>query len=96
MSALDRKLLRDLWHIKGVAVAIALVIGAGLAMFVMSLGTVSSLEQTRSAYYERYRFADIFASVKRAPERLATRIEGIPGNASMDSSNTPAPRCVSV
>ena len=85
MSALDRKLLRDLWHIKGVAVAIALVIGAGLAMFVMSLGAVSSLEQTRSAYYERYRFADIFASVKRAPERLARRIEGIPGVKSVDT-----------
>lgn len=85
MSALDRKLLRDLWHIRGIAAAIAVVIGAGLAVFVMSLGAVSSLDQTRIAYYERYRFADIFASVKRAPEHLTARIERIPGVKSVET-----------
>jgi len=79
MSALDRKLLRDLWHIRGIALAIALVIGAGLATFVMSLGAVNSLAETRTAYYERYRFADVFAQVKRAPQRLMAHIENIPG-----------------
>ncbi len=33
MRPLDRKLLRDLNHIKGQAIAISLVIGAGVAMF---------------------------------------------------------------
>lgn len=79
MSALDRKLLRDLWHIRGIALAIALVIGAGLATFVMSLGAVNSLDETRTAYYERYRFADVFAQVKRAPRRLMAHIADIPG-----------------
>lgn len=79
MSALDRKLLRDLWHIRGIAMAIALVIGAGLATFVMSLGALNSLSETRIAYYERYRFAEVFAQVKRAPQRLVTHIENIPG-----------------
>ncbi|MCW9045762.1 MAG: ABC transporter permease, partial [Alphaproteobacteria bacterium] len=46
---------------------------------VMSLGTLESLEQTRAAYYERYRFADVFANLKRAPQRLAAKIEAIPG-----------------
>lgn len=78
MPVLDRKLLRDLRRIWLQAVAIALVIGSGVAMYVMSLGTVGSLEETRAAYYERYRFADVFATVKRAPERLATRIAAIP------------------
>ena len=79
MSALDRKLLRDLWHIRGIALAIALVIGAGLATFVMSLGAVNSLDETRTAYYERYRFADVFAQVKRAPRHLMAHIIEIPG-----------------
>lgn len=79
MGALNRKLVRDLWHIRGQAVAIALVIGCGLAVFVMALGIIDSLEETRGAYYERYRFADVFASVKRAPEHLVERISRLPG-----------------
>ncbi len=79
MGALDRKLFRDLWRIKGQALAIAMVIGCGIATLVMSYGTLDSLEQTRAAYYERYRFADVFAVLKRAPERLAKKIETIAG-----------------
>ncbi|MEM7022859.1 MAG: ABC transporter permease, partial [Pseudomonadota bacterium] len=79
MRALDRKLLRDLWKIRGQALAIALVMGCGIAVFVMTLGMIESLEDTRDAYYDRYRFADVFASVKRAPERLAERIQLLPG-----------------
>ncbi len=79
MRALNKKLVRDLWRIRGQATAIALVIAAGVALFVMSLGTMRSLETTRDAYYERYRFADVFAHVKRAPESLGPRISRLPG-----------------
>jgi putative ABC transport system permease protein len=79
MRALDRKLYRDLRRIWLQALAIALVIGCGVAMYVMSLGTLRSLDETRTAYYERYRFGQVFASVTRAPERLARRIAAIPG-----------------
>jgi putative ABC transport system permease protein len=79
IAPLDRKLLRDLWRIRGLVVAIALVIGAGVATFVMSIGMVRSLEETRTAYYERYRFADIFSAVKRAPRRLEKQLAGIDG-----------------
>lgn len=79
MTALDKKLLRDLWRIKTQALAIALVIGCGVATVVLMIGTMHSLEETRNAYYERYRFAEVFAFVKRAPERLASRIGRIPG-----------------
>lgn len=85
MGALDRKLIRDLRHIWLQALAIALVIGCGVAMYVMSLGTVQSLEETRLAYYERYRFADIFAAVKRAPERLGREIASISGVARVET-----------
>jgi putative ABC transport system permease protein len=79
VSALNRKLFRDLWEMKGQALAIALVIGAGVAMFVMYLSNFDSLERTQLTYYERQRFADVFASLTRAPRRLADRIQQIPG-----------------
>ncbi len=79
ISALDRKLVRDLVAMKGQAIAIALVIAAGIAMFVAYLSNFGSLERTRQAYYQQQRFADIFASVKRAPERLRAEIQAIPG-----------------
>src|SRR5262245_46402924 len=76
---LDRKLLRDLWEMKGQALAIAAVIGAGVAMFVAYHSNFDSLRRTQSTYYERQRFADVFASLKRAPNRLEERIREIPG-----------------
>ena len=65
-ARLDRKLVRDLWQMRGQAVAVGLVIACGAATFVMSLSTLDSLEGAREAYYDRYRFADLFAHVKRA------------------------------
>ena len=79
MPAIHRKLLRDLWRIKGQVLAIALVIAAAVTVFVMYLGAFESLQLTRAAYYDRYRFADVFASLKRAPRRLEDRIREIPG-----------------
>lgn len=79
VSALNRKLLRDLWEMKGQALAIALVMMAGVAMFVAYLSTFDSLQRTVDTYYARQRFADVFASLKRAPESLDDRIAAIPG-----------------
>jgi putative ABC transport system permease protein len=78
MHALDRKLVRDLWHMKGQAAAISLVMACGVGAFVMSLSTQASLEGTLHTYYERYRFADVFAHVKRAPNYMAERLAAIP------------------
>jgi putative ABC transport system permease protein len=79
MRALHRKLARDLWRLRGQVLAIALVMASGVAVLVMSLTTVESLEETAIAYYERYRFGDVFARVERAPEHLAARLRAIPG-----------------
>lgn len=79
MRMLHRKLLRDVWLLRGPVLAIGLVMASGVATFVMSLCTLSMLYRTQSAYYERYRFADGFARVKRAPESLAVRMEELPG-----------------
>jgi len=85
MTPLNRKILRDLWRIKGQALAIALVIGSGVATYIMSLGTLYSLEETRNAFYERYRFAQVFAPLKRAPQRLKADIAAIPGVKTVDT-----------
>ena len=79
MRALDRKLLRDLWHIRGQAVAIAAVMASGVAIYVMATGTLGSLVATRDAFYERYRFADVFVRLERAPELLASRLAAVDG-----------------
>jgi len=79
MKALDRKLLRDLWHLRGQVLAIAAVIMGGVATMVMSLSTYDSLVTTRDRFYAEYRFADVFASLKRAPEPVAERLAAIPG-----------------
>jgi putative ABC transport system permease protein len=79
LSMLDRKLLRDLWEMKGQSIAIAAVIAAGASMFVTYLSNFDSLQRTRAIYYERARFADVFAPLKRAPSSLESRITAIPG-----------------
>ena len=79
MHRANRKAVRDLWGIKGQALAIALVIASGVGTFVMSMSTRKSLQLSQAAYYEHYRFAHVFARLKRAPLALAERIAAIPG-----------------
>ena len=85
MKALDRKLWRELWQLKSQAVAIALVIVSGVAIHVMFGATLDALRQTRARYYQEYRFADVFAALKRAPESLRERIAAIPGVAEAET-----------
>jgi putative ABC transport system permease protein len=85
MRALTKKLWRDLRHLRGQAVAIALVIAAGVAIYVVMESTLVSLDLTQRTYYERYRFADVFASAKRAPLSLAAEIAAIPGVAQIET-----------
>ena len=85
MSALNRKMLRDLWQMKGQAMAIALVMACGVATFVLSRSMLHSLELTQKSYYQRYNFAEVFASLKRAPESLVDRIAEIPGIAQVQA-----------
>src|SRR5262245_10943923 len=79
LSALDRKLVRDLWQMKGQALAITVVMACGVATLVMSLSMLGSLQQIRSDFYDRTRFADVFVGLKRAPNPVAARLAEIPG-----------------
>ncbi len=85
LKPLHAKLTRDLWRIKGQALAIMLVIGIGVALQVMMTGLVASLTQTRDAYYERHQFAQVFAPVSRAPEHIARQLHDIPGVATVQT-----------
>jgi putative ABC transport system permease protein len=79
VRVLNRKLWRDLWEMRAMVLAIALVQVGGIATFVMSLSTYDSLLITRDSYYREQRFADVFAATKRAPNSMVERIQEIPG-----------------
>lgn len=85
MRALDIKLFRDLGRLWAQSLAIALVMACGVATLILAIGVQRSLEETQSAYYERYRFGHIFASAVRAPESLAPRIAAIDGVAATEA-----------
>jgi putative ABC transport system permease protein len=85
MKALDRKLLRDLLHLWGQGIAIALIVACGIAGFVSMSGVYQSLQLTQKTYYDQYHFAEVFASLKRAPESLAEQIRTIPGVARVET-----------
>ena len=85
ISYLDRKLWRDLRRMKGQAMAVALVMGCGLAMMIMARSLIYSLESTRREYYEANRFAEVFVQLKRAPNALAVQVAEIPGVAAVQA-----------
>jgi putative ABC transport system permease protein len=79
MTRLDLKLFRDLRAIKSQALAVALVMACGLAMMIMARSLILSLETARDDYYRDYRFAQVFARLKRAPNSLREELAKIPG-----------------
>jgi putative ABC transport system permease protein len=85
VSALNKKLLRDMVRLWAQSLAIALVMASGVTTLILAVGAYRSLEETRSAYYERYRFADVFASAKRAPDFVERKILEISGVATAET-----------
>ncbi|WP_040671712.1 ABC transporter permease [Rhodobacter ferrooxidans] len=79
MSALNRKLLHDLVRIWAQTLAIAGVLGCGIMVLVMGTGVQRSLTETRAAYYERNRFAEVFVQATRAPRSLLPEIAALEG-----------------
>src|SRR6516165_3448051 len=85
MRALDRKLVRDLLHLKSQVLAIALVVACGMATYVTLNSAYRALVTSQASYYRDYRFADVFAEVKQAPESLAAQMASIPGVARLET-----------
>jgi putative ABC transport system permease protein len=85
VKALDRKLLRDLRLMWSQALTIALVVASGIGGFITTLSAVDSLALARDRFYASGRFADVFASVKRAPDALAATLRATPGVADVQT-----------
>ena len=85
MKALDRKLLRDLRLMWSQALTIALVVASGVAGFITSFSAYDALSWSRDLYYADARFADVFATLKRAPLALERQLQAIPGAASVET-----------
>lgn len=84
ISALDRKLLRDLAALRGQALTIALVVACGISGYVGMESTYLSLERGRDLYYDAQRFPDVFAHLERAPDEAAARLATLPGVAEIE------------
>lgn len=85
MRPLERKLFRDLQHLKGQMFAVAAVVACGIAVFVSMSSVRYSLEASRAGYYARYRFADLFLQARRAPESMRAAALRIPGVSSVST-----------
>ncbi len=70
---------------KGQIFAVSLVMACGLAMMIMTRSLIMTLETTRSAYYQKYALADIFANLKRAPLSVADELATLPGVAIVET-----------
>jgi putative ABC transport system permease protein len=79
------KLFRDLWRWRAQVVAIVAIVACGIGSYVALVSVYHSLESSLSAYYARYRFAQVFDQLTRAPEIVRRRIERIPGVASVQT-----------
>lgn len=79
MRILHRKLARDVVHMWGQALSISLVIACGVAAFVTMRAMYRSLLWSQATYYTQYRFADVFAELKRAPNWVVQRVRELPG-----------------
>ncbi len=85
MTALDRKMLRELWGARGPGLAIVLLVACAVATFVGAMGTWRALERSQQAYYSRYAYPHVFAELRRAPEYVARRIALLPGVAEVET-----------
>jgi putative ABC transport system permease protein len=79
VSTLDRKLLRDLWRLRGQGITIALVVACGIGGFIASHSTHDSLTRSRDHFYEIAQFPHLFCDLKRAPNAVIRQVAAIPG-----------------
>lgn len=87
MKALDRKLWRDLRLMWSQALTVALVVASGMAGYLTSLSAVDSLAAARDDFYSSGRFADVFASLKRAPRSMEEALRMLPGVADVQTTH---------
>ncbi len=85
MSAIDKKLFKDLVSLRGQVITIALVVACGIASYITMRTAYDSLVHSRDKYYLDYRFGDLFAALKRAPRPIVHHLESINGVTRVDA-----------
>ncbi|MDV6237773.1 FtsX-like permease family protein [Leptospira ellisii] len=79
MKTLDRKILRQIKTLKSQGITIALVVAAGVGIFIASRSAYDSLYAARENFYLASSFAQGFCSLKKAPSSLFESLTDLPG-----------------
>ena len=85
LRALDRKMFRELWRLRGQLVSIGLVVATAVTTLVTMRGVYEALTQARAEYYRDYRLAHVWSSLEQAPETVRGRIAAVPGVAAVET-----------
>lgn len=85
MSALDRKLWRDIRGHAGILLSVVAIMAVGIGSFVGLLSAQRILRTSRDDYYRQYRFADFWIDLKKIPLSAVPRIAAIDGVAALES-----------
>jgi len=88
VRALDRKMIRELWRLRGQLFSIGIVVAAAVTMLVTMRGTYEALLSGRADYYRDYKLGDVWSALEQAPETLRDRIARIPGVAAVETRVT--------
>jgi len=92
VTTLQRKVWRDGYTLRGPALAITLVLAAGVATWIMTFGMINALRLSQTAFYHDYRFADLFATARRAPLSITAQLAALPGVAQVSARVVTAAR----
>ncbi len=79
MGYIDRKMRRDLWRMKGRAIASVLLITMGAMLYVSFMAMMPSVQNFFYDYYEESDFTDFEVYVNYAPLSTTQQLEAIPG-----------------
>ena len=79
MKPLHRKLLRDLVHLRGQLAAVAMVVTAGISLFITLRSMHGYLTRAQETYYRQEHFAQLFARLTRAPLEIASKVATVEG-----------------
>ncbi|MBN2447707.1 MAG: ABC transporter permease [Phycisphaerae bacterium] len=79
MRALHRKLGRELLGSAGVLLTVIAIIAVGTGCFIGLGSAVRILTLSQQSYYDDYRFADFWISVKKAPLTVVERLRQMDG-----------------
>ena len=88
VTALNRKLVREVWQHRGQLLSIAAVVATGIMTVLTLRGAYESLVFAQDQYYRASRFPDVWVQLERAPEALVRRLREVPGVAAVDTRVT--------